>query len=123
MNNRTERELYERELRRDAEISRSNANATSALLIGLFIVALGALGAVFYTVTQQNQAPAPADQPDNINIELPQQEAPRIEPPEVNVQPPDVNIPDVNINVAPPTSSVEGNDTEPAPAQTEPAQP
>jgi type IV secretory pathway VirB10-like protein len=117
MNNRTEREVYERELRRDAEISRSNANATSALLIGLFIVALGALGAVFYATTQQNPAPAPADQPDNINIELPQPEAPRVEPPEINVQPPNVDI-----NVAPPAAP-EGNNSEPAPTQAEPSQP
>jgi type IV secretory pathway VirB10-like protein len=123
MNNRTDRELYERELRRDAEIARSNANATSVLLIGLFVVALGALGAIFYTTMQQNQVPAPANQPPEINVELPEREAPQVQPPQINIQPPDVTIPDVNINVSPPSDSVEGNDAESAPTQPEPSQP
>lgn len=117
MNNRTERELYDRELRRNAEISRRYTNANGALLVGLFVATIAALGAVFYALTQQNQAPAPTNQPADINIELPQQEAPQIQPPEVNIQPPNVDI-----NVAPPEVPAEEGNTE-TPASTGSSQP
>ena len=111
MRNRTEQELYEQQRRRDAELERDSANtANGVLLISLFIVAIAALGAVFFITTRQSETQAPAQSPD-INIELPERRAPEVQPPDINVQPPDVNVqppevnvpevnvPDVNVNI------------------------
>lgn len=99
MRNRTEQELYEQQRRRDAELARDNANANNGLLLlSLFIVAIAALGAVFFVTTRQSETQAPTQSPD-INIELPERRAPEVQPPDINVQPPDVNVqpPDVNV--------------------------
>jgi hypothetical protein len=97
MDRRTERELYERELRRDAEISRENANANGALMVGLFLVAIAALGAVFFVTTRQSETQAPQQQTPDINIELPERQAPQVQPPDVNINVPEVNVPEVTI--------------------------
>lgn len=122
MSNRIDRDLYERELRRDAEVSRNNTNTSVALLFGVFIVAITALGAVFFLSNRQVETQAPQTQPPDIDIEVPQPEAPRIQPPEVNVQPPDVdiNVPQFEAPAAPeleaPTAP-EGSNTQTAPTQ------
>ena len=99
MNNRTERELYERERRREVEISRNNASSSTALLLGIFVTAIVGLCAVFFALSQQNRNEAPTIQPPDINIDVPQPQAPQVQPPEVNVQPPEINVqpPDVNV--------------------------
>lgn len=135
MNDRTQRELYERERRREVEISRNNASASSALLLGIFAAAIAALGVVFFAVSQQNRNEAPTVQPPDINIDVPQPQAPEVRTPEVNVQPPEINVqppevnvpevkaPDVNVNVPQPeVPTLDGGETQQAPAQTEPPQ-
>jgi outer membrane biosynthesis protein TonB len=120
MNNPTDREIRERELRREAEISRDNANTSNVLLVGVFVAMLVALGAAFFVATQ-NQTEAPEVQPPDVNVEVPQQQAPQVEPPDINVQPPDVDPPDVNIDVPKPETPVlpRGDSAKPAPAPSE----
>lgn len=97
MDRRTERELYERDLRREAEISRSTANANGALMLSLVVVVLAALGGVFFLMNRQSE-PQTQQQTPNINIELPeQQQAPQVQPPDVNINVPEVNVPEVNV--------------------------
>lgn len=140
MHNRTERELYEREQRREVEISRNRANANNALLAGVFVATIAALGVVFFALSQQNRTQAPTNespdinitvpeqqvpqvQPPEVDIDLPEPNLPQVQPPEVNIQPPDVNVPDVDVNV--PTLEVPtvetGEPQQPA-TQTEPPQ-
>jgi len=140
MQNRTDRELYERERQREVEISRHRANTNNALLAGVFVATIAALGIVFFALSQQNRTQSPTTQPPDININVPEQQAPQvqppdvdinlpepnlpqIQPPEVNVQPPDVNVPDVNVNV--PTLEVptgEDGESQQSSPQTEPQQ-
>ncbi|GAB4365762.1 MAG: hypothetical protein Kow00121_02610 [Elainellaceae cyanobacterium] len=126
MSNRINRNLPERELQRDVEISRNNANTSTALLFSVFIVAIAALGAAFFLSNRQAETQAPENQSPDINIEVPQREAPQVQPPEVNVQPPDVNInvPELEAPTAPEGSTTqqapltpEGDATQQAPAQ------
>jgi uncharacterized protein HemX len=98
MDRRTERELYERDLRREAEISRSTANANGALMLSLVVVVLAALGGVFFLMNRQSEQPQTQQQTPNINIELPErQQAPQVQPPDVNINVPEVNVPEVNV--------------------------
>lgn len=118
MNDRTERELYERERRREAEIARNNASASTALLLGIFVAVIAALGVVFFALSQQNRTEAPTPRVPDINIDVPQQQPPRVQPPEVNVQPPDVNI----TVPSPEVPILEGENSQQAPTQTTPPQ-
>ncbi|WP_416672393.1 hypothetical protein [Egbenema bharatensis] len=120
MDRRTERELYERELRRDAEISRNTASTNTALIIVLFLAAITAIGAVFFVTNRQSEPQAPQPQSPNINIEVPEPQAPQVQPPEVNINVPEVNIPEVN---APGSgASSEAENSQPAPTSESPQQ-
>ena len=112
MDRRTEQELYERELRRDAELSRNTANANGILMAGLFIVAIAALGTVFFVTTRQSEPAAPQQQSPDINIEVPEPQAPQVQPPDVNINIPEVNLPEVNLP--------EGSVPDSNPSQSEP---
>lgn len=131
MNDRTERELYERQRRREVEISRNNASASSALLLGVFAATIATLCVVFFALSRQNQTQAPTVKPPDIKINVPQPQAPQVQPPDVNVQPPDVNIqqpdvnvpevnvPDVNVTVPKPeVPTLKDGDSQQAPTQT-----
>lgn len=121
MDRRTEQELYERELRRDAELSRNTANANGILMAGLFIVAIAALGTVFFVTTRQSEPAAPQQQSPDINIEVPEPQAPQVQPPDVNINLPEINLPEGSVPDSNPSQS-EPQNTQQSPASEAPQQ-
>jgi type IV secretory pathway VirB10-like protein len=90
---RVERELYERDLRRERDIARSNASASTGMLIGVFVIAIFGLIAAFFLLNQRSETQIQAPEPPEVNVEIPEPQAP---------PPPQVEAPDININVPEP---------------------
>ncbi|MBE9178057.1 hypothetical protein IQ268_05590 [Oculatella sp. LEGE 06141] len=102
-----ERQMYERELRRENQVARANASASTGMLIGVFFIAIFGLVAAFFLLNQRQETPVQAPQAPDVNIELPEQPAP---------EPPQIQAPDININVPEPQLPSTNQPTEPAPA-------
>jgi len=130
MRNQTDRDLYERELRREREVSRSNAAAANGLLIGILIAAVAGAIAAFYAISENSRRPAETQiiTPPSVNVEPPAS----VQPPDINItapviEPPAVEAPDVNITtpqVAPEnTAPVQPEPQSEAPTQPAPVAP
>ncbi len=111
LNNREERELQERQLRREAQVARDSENTTNGLFLGILLAATAGLVTLLFVLNQRTptQAPAPPPQvnvqPPDVNVQVsPQAPAPQVTSPDVNINvPPVPAAPDVNINVPPAT--------------------
>jgi hypothetical protein len=98
MSNQPERDVYESELRRENAAMRTNANenAASGVFLGIILAALLGVGAAFLFLGRRSEVPAPvaqpqqapAQQPPDVNINVPQAPAPQIQPPDINLSVP-----------------------------------
>lgn len=125
MSNRTDRELYEREIRRENQVARDSANTANGILLGVLLAAIAALVGVFVFMNQRTETQAPVIQPPDVNIEAPEApEVPEVQPPDVNI-----TVPEQPVQLAPETEPVApppvSDPVEPAPevAPPEPAAP
>jgi hypothetical protein len=110
LNDREERELRERQLRRDVQVARDSENTTNGLFLGILLAATAGLVTLFFALNQRTPVQLPAQppqvnvQPPDVNVQVsPQAPAPQVPNPDVNVTIPPVPAPDVNINVPPAT--------------------
>jgi hypothetical protein len=132
--NMRDREVYNREIRREHQVirERDDSSAANGMLLGIIFTALiGIVGAAFYFA---NQKPATQQAPARTTIiERTKETVTPPKAPDVNItvpNPPPVQVPDVNVNVSPspaPNTPVDPANqqapaAEPAPAEPAPAQ-
>lgn len=126
--NMRDREVYNREIRRENQVirEREGTSAANGMLLGIIFTALlGIVGAAFYFANQKPTTQAPAR---TTIIEKTKETVTPQQPPDVNItvpNPPPVEVPDVNVNVSPspaPNAPANSNPqqapaTDPAPVQ------
>jgi hypothetical protein len=98
MSNQPEKDVYESELRRENAAARASAseNAVSGVFLGIILAALLGVAAAFLFLGRRSEVPAPvaqpqqapAQQPPDVNINVPQAPAPQIQPPDINLNVP-----------------------------------
>ncbi len=134
MTNLRDRELYNRELRRENQAIRENNNAASGLMLGIILTSLVGLGlGALFLFNQRTESPAPTnrqtiiERTQEVPVPVPQPQAPDVN---INVPQPEAPpAPDVNLNIpnpipqeAPTTNTAPSADTAPATTETAPAQ-
>jgi outer membrane biosynthesis protein TonB len=128
--NLRDREVYNREIRRENQVIREGDGATAAsgMLLGIILTAIaGIVAAAFYFANQKptTQSPSRTTIIERTKETVKPQPAPNVD---VNIpNPPPVEVPDVNVNVSPnpaPSAPVDsGTQQQPAPAtETAPSQ-
>ncbi|MBD1853613.1 hypothetical protein H6F87_27235 [Cyanobacteria bacterium FACHB-502] len=105
MRNLRDREVYDNELRRQAQIDRENSSAASGVALGIAIAGLvgaGIAAYAFFNRPSESQAPR-----QNTVIERTREIVP------AQPQAPDVKAPDINITVPNPAPTQESELTQP----------
>lgn len=130
--NLRDREVYNREVRRENQVIRESdsASAASGMLLGIILTAVaGLVAAAFYFTNQKptTQSPSRTTIIERTKETVKPQPAPNVD---INIpSPPPVDVPDVNVNVSPnpapnaPANSGTQPQSAPAPAtETAPSQ-
>ncbi|WP_088894174.1 hypothetical protein [Leptolyngbya ohadii] len=108
MRNLRDREIYDNELRRQAQIDRENSSAAGGVAVGIAIAGLVGAGIAAYALLNRQPAEAPRQ---NTVIERTREVVPVPQP-----KAPEVKAPDINITVpspAPANSSPESDAAQP----------